>query len=230
MQYCAAILLAAGSGTRLDSSKTKQTYDLLGKSILRRSAQALAQADCVHELVVVVRKDEIDFARKELSSLSLPITFVCGGETRQESARIGFSHISLQATEVLIHDAARCLITPAGIDSVVKAASECGAASAVSAVHDTVKTLDENGRIVSTINRDMLCLAATPQAFSVSLYKKAWQNALENDLAVTDDNMLVENLGISVAPIYLPENPKITTREDLLYAEFLLKKREVSNV
>lgn len=226
MQYCTAILLAAGSGTRLNPNKTKQTYSILGKSVLRRSAEVLSQSSCVHALVVVVREDEMDFAREELKHLSLPFSLVSGGKTRQESAAIGFAHIPEQTTDIMIHDAARCLITPEGVDAVVRAAGESGAASAVSAVHDTVKFLDASGRIVYTVDRDSLCFAATPQVFSVSLYKIAQQNAEEKQITVTDDNMLIEQLGVSIVPVYLTENPKITTYEDLLYAEFLLKARE----
>lgn len=225
MQYCTAILLAAGSGTRFDPNKTKQTYSLLGKSVLRRSAEALASSSLVDALVVVVRADEMGIAEEELVALPKPYKVVVGGETRQQSAAIGFSHISPETTEVLIHDAARCLIRAQSIDAVASAVRMHGAASAVSAVHDTVKRLDDSGRIVSTLDRSGLCLAATPQGFSVPLYRRA----LDHTIAVTDDNMLVEHLGISVYPVYVSENPKITTPEDMLYAEFLLGKRGCEN-
>ncbi len=230
MQYCTAILLAAGSGARFDSQKTKQTFMLLGKSILRRSAEALAAATLVDALVVVVREEEIPFAERELSSISVPFLLVPGGKTRQESVKNGFSHISKDSSEVLIHDAARCLITPEGVDAVVRAVRMHGAASAVSAVHDTVKLLGKDGRITSTVDRDRLCFAATPQGFSVPLYEKAWQNAVIQGLVVTDDNMLLEGIGVAIEPVYLSENVKITTQEDMLYAEFLLRKRDNSDV
>ncbi|MBP3591619.1 MAG: 2-C-methyl-D-erythritol 4-phosphate cytidylyltransferase [Clostridia bacterium] len=229
MQYCTAILLAAGSGARFDPQKTKQTFALLGKSILRRSAETLAAASLVDALVVVVREDEMQFAERELSSISIPFSLVLGGKTRQESVSIGFSHISKDTSEVLIHDAARCLVTAEGVDAVVRAVRAHGAASAVSAVHDTVKLLDTDGKITSTIDRDRLCFAATPQGFSVPLYEKAWQNAAIKGLTVTDDNMLLEGIGVTIEPVYLSENLKITTREDLLFAEFLLRKRGISD-
>lgn len=230
MQYCTAILLAAGSGTRFDPTKTKQTYTLLGKSVLRRSAEALADASLIDALVVVVREEEKSFAIQELASVSVPFSLVTGGKTRQESAAIGFLNIPEKTTEVLIHDCARCLITPDGVDSVVRAVRKHGAASAVGAVTDTVKMLDDAGNIASTLNRDRLCRALTPQGFSVSLYKKALLHAEANFISVTDDNMLVEHLGVPVYPVYLSENPKITTQEDMLYAEFLLKRRDLSDV
>lgn len=229
MNYCTAILLAAGGGTRFDATRAKQTYQLLGKSVLRRSAEALAFSASVDAIVAVVRKEDIPFAEAELAGLSVPVTLVIGGETRQASAAIGFSHIPSQTTEVLIHDAARCLITSAGVDAVADAVRKHGAASAVTAVNDTVKLLDETCRIVSTFNRDRLCFAATPQGFAVSLYQKALANAEKEKKSVTDDNMLIESLGESVYPVYVSGNPKITTPDDMLYAEFLLQKRGKSN-
>ncbi len=221
MQYCTAILLAAGSGTRFDPNKTKQRHMLLGKSVLRRSAEALCASEYVDALVAVVREDECEIARRELSFLSKPYTVVIGGQTRQASAAIGFRNIPEETTEVLIHDAARCLIRTEGVDRVALAVRAHGAASAVSAVHDTVKQLDGEGRIASTLDRSRLCLAATPQGFSVPIYREA----LACPVSVTDDNMLVEHLGMRVYPVYVAENPKITTPEDMHYAEFLLGKR-----
>jgi 2-C-methyl-D-erythritol 4-phosphate cytidylyltransferase len=225
MQYCTAVLLAAGSGSRFDANKTKQTHALLGRSVLRRSAEALAACPLVDFLVVVVRDGETAFAEAELSSISKPYKIVLGGETRQESAAIGFENIPPQASEVIIHDAARCLITGGGVEEVVLATRKYGAASAVSAVHDTVKQLNGEGKIVSTLDRSRLCLAATPQGFSVSLYRRA----VLCPAVVTDDNMLVEHLDGAIHPVYIPENPKITTPEDMLYAEFLLRKRGEGN-
>ena len=230
MQYCTAILLAAGSATRFGTEKTKQTYTLLGKSVLRRSAEALADASLVDALVVVIREEERAFAMRELASLSKPFSLITGGKTRQESAAIGFSHIPNQTTEVLLHDAARCLVTAEGVDNVVRAVRAHGAASAVSAINDTVKCLDEKGNISSSLDRERLCNAQTPQGFSVPLYQRALLHAKEQNVIVTDDNMLVEQIGITVYPVYLKENPKITTQEDMLYAEFLLRKRGACDV
>ncbi|MBQ8268159.1 MAG: 2-C-methyl-D-erythritol 4-phosphate cytidylyltransferase [Clostridia bacterium] len=226
MQYCTAVLLAAGSGSRFDASRTKQTYSLLGKSVLRRSAEVLAACPLVDALVIVVREDETAFSRGELADLKKPYKIVVGGKTRQESAAIGFQNIPAESTEVIIHDAARCLITENGVKEIVCAVRKYGAASAVTAVHDTVKTLSDEGMIVSTRDRSRLCLAATPQGFSVPLYRRALAGAP----AVTDDNMLVEHLGEKIYPVYVFENPKITTPEDMLYAEFLLRKRGEGNV
>ena len=89
----------------------------------------------------------------------------------------------------------------------------------------TKAVLDEKGKITSTLDRDRLCFAATPQGFSVSLYRKALEIAEREKTVVTDDNMLLEHIGEVVHPVYISENPKITTPEDMLYAEFLLRKR-----
>ena len=124
---------------------------------------------------------------------------------------------------IAIHDGARCLITPEMINKVLSAAFEYGCASAGARVTDTIK-LAENGFITGTVDRDRLYSVQTPQVFSYSVYKDAlsvW------DKDVTDDNALVERLGKSVKLVEIGrENIKITTKEDLLYAEYIIKERE----
>jgi 2-C-methyl-D-erythritol 2,4-cyclodiphosphate synthase len=150
---------------------------------------------------------------------------VAGGKTRAESAYIGFSNVKNETDFVAIHDGARCLITAEMIDSVVRAAYVHSAATAVSAVSDTLKKVGENGIITNTISRSGMYCAQTPQVFTRDLYSRA---TLDVDLteAVTDDNMLIERIGESVFAVETGrENIKITTPEDIWYAEFVLERR-----
>ena len=140
------------------------------------------------------------------------------------SARRGFSAIGEDIDFVAIHDAARCLITPDMINSVVAVAKSFGAATAGCAVYDTVKCV-ENGEIVGTVSREGLFLAQTPQVFDRVLYAKALVSDLDFD-CITDDNMLMETIGVRVKCVNTgPTNVKLTTKLDLDYAEFLLSKR-----
>ena len=216
-----AIILAAGIGSRMKSDTTKQKMQICGKSVLLRTALAFENAKSVDGIVVVCRKDELDFAKAELFGLKKVMDFVPGGETRRDSARAGFS-ASRGADFVAIHDAARCMITPDAIDSVVTAAHKHGAASAVGAVNDTVKLVNADGIIEKTVPRDSLRLAQTPQVFSREIYKKA-QNTVEN--GITDDNMMAESVGAQIKTVTLDcYNFKITTHADIEYAQFLLEK------
>ena len=139
----------------------------------------------------------------------------------------GFRAIDFACNFVAIHDAARCLVLPDMITKVVKDAVIYGAASASSPVVDTVKRVDENGFSIRTENREQLRLATTPQIFKYALYDKAVNVALDKKTDVTDDNMLMENIGIRV---YMSDtgktNIKITYAEDIAFAEYLLERND----
>lgn len=218
----AAIILAAGVGSRMNSDVTKQRMSICGKSVLLRAALAFERARSVDEIVVVCRKDEMDFVSSELSDITKLKKTVVGGECRKDSAKNGFYAVSESVSFVAIHDAARCLISPELIDRTVYAAREHGAASLVGRVFDTVKMVD-GGFIKSTVDRNSLRLAQTPQAFEKTLYEKALINSERTD--VTDDNMMLELIGSSVYAVEADGyNFKITTRSDIEYAEFLIGK------
>ena len=175
--------------------------------------------------MIVSRGDEIEWARGELGSEFNKVkTIVAGGKSRAESAYIGFCHAD-NADFVAIHDGARCLITPDMIDSVIRAAYLHSAATAASAVSDTLKKVGDGGVITDTISRDGMYSAQTPQVFSRDLYAKATSGIDFND-KITDDNMLVEAIGGKVYAVETGrENIKITTPEDIGYAEYILAKR-----
>lgn len=221
----AAIILAAGIGSRMGCEKTKQTIEIAGKSVLKHTLLAFEASERVDEIVVVCRENEFDFVNKELHGVSKPKRVVKGGKCRAESAFFGFNALSKDVEHLLIHDAARCLITPAEIDKVADAAYEFGAATASLPISDTVKLCD-NGKTVKTVPRGNLRSMQTPQAFSRKIYSKAIETATLDE-TVTDDNMLVEAIGVSSYCVdTLPTNIKITTSYDLELAEFILSKRK----
>lgn len=221
----AAIILAAGIGSRMGCEKTKQTIEIAGKSVLKHTLLAFEASERVDEIVVVCRENEFDFVNKELHGVSKPKRVVKGGKCRAESAFFGFNALSKDVEYLLIHDAARCLITPAEIDKVADAAYEFGAATASLPISDTVKLCD-NGKTVKTVPRGNLRSMQTPQAFSRKIYSKAIETATLDE-TVTDDNMLVEAIGVSSYCVdTLPTNIKITTSYDLELAEFILSKRK----
>lgn len=221
--FTSAVILAAGVGSRMHSNVTKQKMNIGSKSVLRRAVSAFEAADTIDEIIVVCRKEEIDFAKAEIQDFSKIKAVVVGGKSRRASAACGFSAISDNSQFVAVHDAARCLVSPSLINRVASAAYLHLAASAVSLVTDTVKRIDREGMIVDTVPRDMLRHAQTPQIFERNLYAEALSASEKAD--VTDDNMMVELIG---APIFAVENEehnfKITTKKDMEYAEFLLQK------
>ena len=222
--YVTALILAAGSGTRMGNEVTKQRITLGGESILRCSVKVFASSSEIDCIVVACREDEVDWAREETFDMSKPVFVITGGKTRAESSKKAFSAIPKESDFVAIHDAARCLVTVKNIDDVIHAAYINGAATAGTKVTDTVKTFSD-GFINSTIPRDNLFFAHTPQVFSCELYEKALRSSTL-DISNTDDNMLIEHIGGKVYPVDTgKQNIKITTADDLAYAEFLLEGR-----
>lgn len=218
-----AIILAAGSGTRMKLGITKQRIVIDEESVLRRTVRAFDFCDAINSIIVVVRSDEMNFAKSELSDLEKVKKIVVGGENRVESAKIGFCAVGADCDFIAIHDGARCFITDDMIKAVIRDAKMYGAATASCSVTDTVKQVDKNGDIVSTVDRNTLVLVQTPQVFKTDLYKKALENNELFDSAITDDNMLLERIGIRVHCTDTgKENIKLTVKEDLKYAEYLV--------
>lgn len=219
----AAVILAAGSGSRMKLDVTKQKLIVAGESVLHRTVRIFNNCPIINSIVVVVKNDEVDFAKEELCGFSKVKKITVGGATRSESAKIGFSFAEENSDFVAIHDAARCLVTEKIINAVVLDAVKYGAATAASEVTDTVKSVDSEGNITGTVDRGGLMLVQTPQVFKTELYKKALQSYDSYDVSMTDDNMLVERIGGKIHCTNTGKyNIKLTHKEDLDLAIFLL--------
>lgn len=220
-----AIILAAGSGSRMCSDVTKQRMIIHGESILHRSVRVFSQCESICHIVVVCHPNELEWARLELADIDKSLTLTLGGNSRAESAKLGFEMIPEGSEFVAIHDAARCLVTHDIIEAVITSARISGAATAAAAVVDTLKRVDNSQKITNTVSRDSLYAAQTPQVFLTSLYKKAL-NSVELVETITDDNMLLESIGVRVSVVDTGrENIKVTTPEDIKYAEYILKRQ-----
>lgn len=217
-----AVILAAGSGSRMKLDITKQKILLGNESVLHRTVRIFQSSESIDSIIVVCRADEIEFAKEETSEFSKVAEVVVGGETRMESAKLGFFAIPENSDYVAIHDAARCFVTSDMIAAVLSDAEKYGAATASSKVTDTVKLVGKDNCISKTVDRDTLVSVQTPQIFRADLYKKAL-DAYKGNVNITDDNMLVELIGVSP---YCTDtgkrNIKLTTVEDLDIANHLL--------
>ena len=222
--FVTAIILAAGNGSRMNSDTTKQRITLLGESILKRTVRTFASSSLIDHIVVACRQDEVDWARDELKEISKPISIIKGGKTRAESSFNAMKAVPFSSDFIAIHDGARCLVTEKNIMDVVCEAIICGASTAGTYVTDTVKQCT-NGYVEKTLPRESIFFAHTPQVFSKEIYEKAI-NSADLDEAYTDDNMLVEKMGVNISAVDTGKyNIKITTAEDLSYAEYILKER-----
>ena len=222
-----AIILAAGSGKRMNLPVTKQRLTVAGESILKRTLRAFDACEDVDFIVLVTRADEMDFAKEESSEISKLCDIVVGGEVRAESAAIGFSRIPEQTAFVAIHDGARPLVLPEDISRCAHDAFCCGGAVLAVPVTDTIKYGKKNGFVEYTPAREKLFAAQTPQIFDLAVYKTAMERAFRELSDWTDDSRIFEN---DARKVFLTPgkryNIKITSPEDILIAEALLKGRE----
>lgn len=222
--YNIAVILGAGNGTRMGIDKSKLLLDISGKTVIERSVEAFLKLAEVDEIIVVCRECDVE----ELSRL-LPddeISFVIGGETRQQSVRNAVETID-ECDYIIIHDGARPLVTENAILKTLDEAQISQAAATGVYVKDTIKVVDDDLNIVDTPERSRLISIQTPQIFDFSIYKKAMEKAEKDGVDFTDDCRLVENLGLNVkAVIGDYENIKITTKSDITLAKAIIDKRE----
>ena len=220
-----AIILAGGCGKRMGGGVAKQFLTFCGVSVIERSIAAFSLCTDVEDLVIVSREEDLSLI-SEIAEKYPKIKRICiGGISRAESAKNGFFACDTDTDIVAIHDAARCLITPEMISKVIKTAVNCGAATAATPVFDTLKRVNNEGVIVETVNREGLWSAQTPQVFSYGVYKEAIEKYYDEN--ATDDNSLVEHLGIPIKMVDTgKDNIKITVSDDLILAQYIINKRE----
>ena len=227
--FVSAVILAAGSGTRMQSDTTKQWMLLENEPLFVHSLRAFDRSRHIKEIILCVKEDELHMYDQLADKYGIRKlkTVVVGGDTRAASALNGFKKISDKSTHVAIHDAARCLITPKMIGRVISAAVAHGSAAAACKASDTVKICSSKGFIENTPVRSSVWLAQTPQVFETEIYRASAYLAISDKLTVTDDCSLAEHAGFTVKLVDCgKENLKITEPVDLYFAEAVLKMRK----
>ncbi|MEM9923565.1 MAG: 2-C-methyl-D-erythritol 4-phosphate cytidylyltransferase [Cyanobacteria bacterium P01_D01_bin.50] len=222
------LIPAAGSGRRMGSNRNKLLLNLLGQSIVSFTIQAASAAVNISWIGIIAQPDDWQEMKEILGQLKLnkPVELIKGGSTRQESVYNGLQAMPKNASQVLIHDGARCLATPSLFDSCAETLASTNGLIAAVPVKDTIKIVDENKIIQSTPSRKHLWAAQTPQGFDVKLLKQCHAEAVSKGWEVTDDAALFEKCGLEVLIVQGEEtNLKITTPIDLAIAEFILKSR-----
>jgi 2-C-methyl-D-erythritol 4-phosphate cytidylyltransferase/2-C-methyl-D-erythritol 2,4-cyclodiphosphate synthase len=218
----AVVIVAAGRGERLGSSRPKQLLDLAGRTMLQRSVAAFDVHPAVRSLVVVLPGELVAEGASHVGPTTRPCRCVAGGVRRQDSVGRGLAAVEADAEFVLVHDAARPFVSRALIDRVLAAAAAEGAAVPALPVHETVKRAAPGGRFVAgTIARGEIWLAQTPQGFRRTVLETAV--AAGRTTEATDEAMLVERAGLPVAIVDGDtRNFKITTADDLARARAAL--------
>lgn len=218
-----AVILGAGNGTRMGIDKSKLLLEIGGKTVIERTVETFENTPEVDEIIVVCRECDVE----EFSNLLTDenVSFVIGGETRQESVSNAVEVID-DCDYIIIHDGARPLVTETEIVNTLDKAQNTKAAATGVKVKDTIKVVDDNLNIVDTPDRSKLVSIQTPQIFDFDTYKTALEKAKEEGKDYTDDCQLVENLGLKVSAVLGSyENIKITTKSDIALAENILRQR-----
>jgi 2-C-methyl-D-erythritol 4-phosphate cytidylyltransferase len=228
MSRFAVILPAAGQSSRFRDKEKKVFANLDGRAVWLRSAELfITRNDVCQCIIVVAPEDQELFRRRYAANLAfMNIQMADGGRERFESVANALALVKDEAEFVAIHDAARPCLSTNLIDGVFAQAAKTGAALLAVPVTDTVKRGDPQNRVQSTMSRQGLWLAQTPQVFRREWLVAAYAGRSSHKQPITDDAQLIEAAG---HPVHLvagsTSNLKITTREDLALAEAVLKAR-----
>lgn len=225
------IIPAAGQGKRMGAGKNKLLLTLEGIPVLIHTLKVFeADSECSGIILVIHPDDEAEFKLllKE-NGIHKVTTLVFGGKERQDSVYNGLKAVGSLEGVVLVHDAARPFIRIETIHKLVEAAIQEGGAVVAVPVKDTIKKA-VNSQVVETVERSSLWAVQTPQAFRVSILLEAHDKAARDQFIGTDESSLVERLPHSVAIIEGDyDNIKLTTPEDLYFAEAIIRKRDFSS-
>lgn len=218
-----AIIVAAGKGIRMKGTMRKQYLDLSGRPVLAHSIMAFDSCTLVAEIYLVVPKEDVEYCQNKILSLldlKNQINLVHGGAKRQDSVYNGLQAIAKNTDTVVIHDGVRPFIQPEDLKECILGSKKFGACILGTPASDTLKSIDKSDIIKTTLPRENIWLAQTPQAFQYDLILKAHETARRDGYVGTDDASLVERLGEDVKIINGGRfNIKITKKEDLAVAK-----------
>jgi 2-C-methyl-D-erythritol 4-phosphate cytidylyltransferase len=220
------VIVAAGKGSRMRTTESKQYLLLSGKPILVHTLELFERIADVSSIVLVVGATDLERCRKYAREYKLGkiVDVIPGGAERQHSVMEGLQALPSDTEWVLVHDGVRPFVTEEQVLACWHQAMRTEAAVLAVPVKDTIKIVNASGQIQSTPERRSLWSIQTPQAFRLSLLLEAHRRAAEDGFLGTDDSILVERLGVAVQVVegdYY--NIKITTPEDLHWAEWIVK-------
>jgi 2-C-methyl-D-erythritol 4-phosphate cytidylyltransferase len=233
MSRIAAIVPAAGLGTRMGAETLKQFLDLDGMPLILFTLRRLAVCSSITEFFIPTRAEDIVSLQDKVakSGLGRPARVVHGGNTRQQSVANALAQVDPTTEIVLVHDAVRPFVTAEQIDRVIAEARKRDAAILGIPAIDTVKEVkraslpEDVALITATIPRERIVLAQTPQAFTYSLLREAFRAAQQDGVAASDEAALVERFGHEVFVVLGSErNLKITRPSDMDLARFYLEQ------
>jgi 2-C-methyl-D-erythritol 4-phosphate cytidylyltransferase len=226
----AAIIAAAGAGRRMKAERPKQLLTLDGTPILIHTIAKFDASSVIDYIVVTAPKESVDEVKSLVAGADFkkPVLVIGGGERRQDSVAAGLQQLQPGTTLVAVHDAVRPFVSLAEIENVVRRAEKTGAAILGVPLVDTVKQAEKE-LVGSTLAREHLVLAQTPQVFRTEILKEAFEGARKDEYYGTDESSLVERLGRPVAIVQGSErNIKITRPTDLTLARAFFEEEKTT--
>jgi 2-C-methyl-D-erythritol 4-phosphate cytidylyltransferase len=233
MNRIAAILPAAGLGTRMGAETPKQFLELAGTPIVVHTVRRMASCPMITDIIVATRGDVVGSLETSLQGEKFKqnVKVIRGGDSRQESVALALQQVPDDTEIVLVHDAVRPFVTVEQIVRVIEEARRCDAAILGIPAMDTVKEVkraslpEDVALIIGTIPRERVVLAQTPQAFTTKLLRDAFASAAADGVNVSDEAGLVERFGHDVHVVLGSErNIKITKPADMELAKFYLER------
>lgn len=228
MPFCTLIIPAAGKGKRMGGKTPKQFLPLAGKTVLEWTISSFEDNNEIDEIVIAADKQNINFIDEKIvkkNSFKKVTHIIAGGEERQNSVYNSLVYVDDRADVILVHDAVRPFPPRKGIQQAIASAMEGKGGVLSMPLSDTLKKVDGEGLVISTIDREGLHAIQTPQVFPAESLKMAFEKANREGFFATDEGMIMENAGF---PVYTfpgnKTNIKITTQDDLLLAEAILSK------
>lgn len=219
-----AVIAAGGKGERMGANINKVFLSVLGREVLAHTISAFSDNEQIDEIIIVTAKRDMDRCRKIADRYKKVTCVTEGGDTRQKSVIAGLCKAT--GDIVLIHDGARALVSDMEINAVIADCERYGAAAAGVQCKDTLKTADNDGFIKGTIDRETTYLIQTPQAFYLNEITELHKRAEKDGFIATDDCMIAERYGRRVKITEGSyDNIKLTTPEDMIIAEGILKRR-----
>jgi 2-C-methyl-D-erythritol 4-phosphate cytidylyltransferase len=237
MSRIAAILPAAGLGTRMGADTPKQFLELGGEPLVIFTLRRLAACSAITDFILATRAEELAFLEDRVARARIgrPARVVHGGETRQQSVGNALAQVAAETEIVMVHDAVRPFVTVEQLDRLILEARGRGAVILGIPAIDTVKEVkraslpEDVARITGTIPRERIVLAQTPQAFRYGILREAFARAEADGATASDEASLVERLGQDVYVVLGSErNLKITRPADMDLARFYLEQERVT--
>lgn len=225
-KFFTAIILSAGMSQRMGYNK--MLLKIGSKSVFERTVEAFENCDVIDEIIIAAPLDSVEEYGEIVreNGYTKVVWIVPGGSTRQGSVRNALEKVSEECGYIAVHDGARPLIKGESIRMVAEAAVEFGGAVASVLSVDTLKSINEQGMITGTVDREATVQVRTPQIFKKEILLRAHEAAYEDKFEGTDECMLVERCGFPIKTVITGrDNVKLTYPEDVLYMTEVLRAR-----